>query len=444
MQRLVQAIEVDGQKAGKWFPALLVTCFPLLFLTLTPPSALSATSQPQKRFGFGFVGVGGLIVNGYTADLFFNAMFLTPPYPSTVQLTFGDGSFSTDKLNFVLQVMSRASAYPNIKLGLTLAWDATSSTAWTSMQNFVTSLASNQNRGTIGFVGVMFEQFNVLTYVDHGGSPDSTSQMTYLNQAQSFVQSQGFQFISYYPTGFKGTTQQLSNYLWLTHTNYPTSDPQVTLDATASYIVGITHGTDGYQIFPSVGCDSQAHPHWSMMAFAEGFVGTGYSNVGECHNQVTNNGYPPTIDQVLTRDAANPVVSRQWNFFIAGNSGTDYACSPSCDSFFVGVSRIITQRLWDNPVFRNEMANWIASNPGAFLQSIGSVTSTKGQVTSSTSTQTSSSLMPSSTSSTATSSSAMALTYPVVAVISIILVAGLAVGYRSWQKRHRLSGSLFY
>ena len=70
----------------KSFAFLTIFVF-ILTLTLTS----SIVFAQERKFGFGFVNPGFLIVKGYSSDQFFDAMFLTPPYPSSVQFIYDQG-----------------------------------------------------------------------------------------------------------------------------------------------------------------------------------------------------------------------------------------------------------------------------------------------------------------------------------------------------------------
>jgi hypothetical protein len=67
----------------------------------------------ERRFGFGFVDIGGLLTFGYNATQFYDGMFKTPPYPSTWMagmIASGTGTFdpTQNTVKFLVSVMNGA------------------------------------------------------------------------------------------------------------------------------------------------------------------------------------------------------------------------------------------------------------------------------------------------------------------------------------------------
>jgi hypothetical protein len=336
-------------------------------------TANNATTSNLKRFGFGFVNIGALSVAGYSATTFFNAMFLTAPYPSTVEFLMNNGiSEITDpnNVNFLLTNMQMASQYPNIQLGLHVAFDVRNRAQWSQFQTVLNTLAASPYKSSLGFIGFAWEQVNILTATHNSTYPTYASALM-----QSKLSAAGFQFISYY------CGSSYAPYLCLQHTNYPEGDDQnaLTKGSGKSNMVGATIGVDGIQPFPSPGCTSvfgsgsTGMPGWSTHAYPEGYLGTGYNNIGACNNIVTHAGFPPTVDQVLTAEASMPLANSKYTFLIAGNAGTCFlggTCGATT-AYFTGVSGHSTVKLWDSPIFRSEMSNWLAANPGTYITSNG-------------------------------------------------------------------------
>jgi hypothetical protein len=352
------------------------------FLLVVPRS--QAAGSQDRRFGFGFVNIGALGVSGYNASTFFKAMFLTPPYPSTIQFLMNNGIFEVNDPNnqaFLLANMQMAQRYPAIHLGLTLAFNISASSEWNSLQSFLNTLSSSPYRSSLSFIGFSQEQMPIIS-----GGPSAAQTDAAYARMNGMVTSAGFQFVSYYPQGWGGTSGNDMNYLWMVHSNDPMGDDQATLSQGAGQvnIVGQTVGLDGIQPFPSPGCSSWiygvAEPAWSLQPFAEGFIPAlpPVLNMAPCHNPQTSAGFPATIDQVLSLEGSQPVANRQYLMMIAGNSGDTFGAGISSANLtsFAGVSGISTHFLWDNPQFRAEVDNWMKSHPGAFLAGNGTPTTT--------------------------------------------------------------------
>ncbi|MDA4126130.1 MAG: hypothetical protein OK452_02855 [Thaumarchaeota archaeon] len=387
-------------------------------------SSSPLTPSTPQRFGFGFIGIGSLRIAGYSASSFFNGMFLTPPYPSTVQLLMNNGIQEiTDQnnINFLLSLMQQANAYPNVKVGLEVAFDITNPSQWTGFTNTMTTLHSSPYSSSIGFVGFAVEQLNI---VDNGATGSTVDNA--FAQAKGVITANGWQFVSYYPQGWQGTNSGSNNYQFTAHTNYPTGDTQANLNdgSGSSNIVGQTIGSDGLQPYPSIGCSTvygYNEPAWSTLSFAEGYLGTGYNNIGPCHNPVTNAGYPPTVNQAVAAAASVSAFNRQWVYLLGGNTANGYGALSSCGCSYTyqsGASGVSSHFMWDYLPFRATVSGWIAANPGVFLTSTGaqppttstSSTTTSTSPTTTTSTSTSSSSSTSATSTTSSSSTSASST----------------------------------
>lgn len=381
-------------KAPKGIRALSIL-FLLLGLVASVFVIAPAKAIMPRDVGFGFVSIGGLRVQGYTASTFFSAMFLTQPYPSTVELMMNNGiNEITDTSNraYLLSLMQMASSYPDVQLGLHVAFDVSNLTQWGLFQTFLNTVAASPYKSSLGFMGFAWEQVSILTTVHNGTYPTYASA-----QMQARLNTAGISFISYYC----GTS--FAPYLCLNHTNYPEGDNQADLTAGSGHanMVGATIGVDGIQPFPSPGCTSvfggAGMPAWSIQAYAQGFFGTGYNNIAACDNIITHAGYLATIDQVLAAEATLPSANSEYTFVIAGNMGSCFlggTCAGGSGNLvsFTGVSGRTTHFLWDNPTFRQEMTNWLAANPGSYtLNSLGATTTTSTVTSTVTTTITSSS-----------------------------------------------------
>mgnify|MGYP001600761791 CR=1 FL=1 len=321
-----------------------------------PPGPLA------RRFGFDYIGIGGLIVRGYTANQFFDGMFLTPPYPSTVNLHIsaqGTEFSQTNMRNFMATLMSRASAYPNIKLGLNLGFNGQNEQKWAELDSYLTFLRARPDWATIGRIGVFEFWYNLSEF------PNSTTERAALARMQAMVEGRGWQFIG--NAGGRYGSGGYTEFSWIRGSNYPDGDTQNLGwgDSRLSNSVGVSVGTDGHKIFPSPGCNSfNGFPEWSVVALPLGFLppaGTP-GTFSACREN-----FPPTIRQVLSSFRDNPLANRQWNYITAGNNAADHLDSSPFINF-IGASGRSTYFLWDHPGFRGEMNNWINENPGVFLQ----------------------------------------------------------------------------
>lgn len=334
-------------------------------ITVNPPPP--PPGPLVRRFGFGYIGIGGLLVRGYSADQFFDGMFLTPPYPSTVNLHItaqGTEFLQSAIRNFMARLMFRASSYPNIKIGLHVAFDSTDNEPkWAEFTGFLDFLKARADWNTIGYIGV-FEFFQGLSSTTPGGRfANATEEMTIMNRMKLLIESRGWPFISYENTG-SWLSDDLHPGSLIYANGYPNGDTQF-LGKVGSTIVGGMIGSDGHKIFPSPGCNSfNGFPEWSLQAFPQGYlppIGTP-GTFAACRE-----AFPPTIRQFLGSLAIYPLQNRQWNYYIAGNNSSDHSDAAPLVNF-IGASGRSTYFLWDHPGFRQEIQNWINENPGVLLQ----------------------------------------------------------------------------
>jgi hypothetical protein len=348
-------------------------------------------ANSSRRFGFGYVDPGCLLISGcdassaYSASTFFNAYFLTPPYPSSVMFIMpnNDEFAASSVLSWLKSVMQSASAYPNIKLGMEIAFDPTNAAGWTDFRMFLSAMSTSRYSSTVGFIGIDQE------HVRPSSTMTPTDWVNFFNWVQGNLTVQGIPDVNLYPQGLQITHSLIPTIQWLGETNYPQGDNQAALSAGVgqSWNVGEAIGLDSYQPFPSPGCTSiygGSFPGWSIRAFSQGYLGSDYNNPVSCDNIVTNAGYPNTIQQALSVSASNPVANRQWVFINAGNAGSCFLGphgGSRCGLPFTGVSGHSTITLWDNPVFRRDMTNWLAANQGTYVTSNGRSESTRAAPT---------------------------------------------------------------
>jgi hypothetical protein len=316
---------------------------------------------------------------GYTADSFFNGMFLTPPYPSTVQFETSQGctelARASDK-NFYSRLAVLAAPYPAIKMGIDVAFDASNTTQWGCFISFLNFLGNSTNPGAWGFVGPDMEHFPIVTThtILFGGTWSG-----FLTAMSRAVTEHGWAFVGLQGGGYP----QTPTITWLAGATWPRSPPVPVGDSPTfinenPYTVGVNFGFDGGSVFPSIGCDYDGVPYWTVTGqsiFPEGYLpALPVSGTASCHNPQTNQGFTePTIDQWMAINNNRPVANAQWNILMAGHNARGFSDNYRQFKYFTGVSGVTTEELWDNPLFRAEMATWLASNPNTYLTSNGAV-----------------------------------------------------------------------
>lgn len=345
-----------------------------------PPSVGART--PVRRFGFGFVDIGGLIVAGYSPAQFYNGMFKTPPYPSTwmaglVENPGGNGTmfvtngapvrFLTDVMHFIV------ADNLDVKIVVMVGTDVSQPSAVAAVVNLVNYLASLPSRSAIGGFGWKCEQTSVLT---PAGTPASTWDSAFASVRQALTDA-GWPTINYYPQGFGGTLAEAQQEGWINHTNFPGADPVGTLDVVTAFgipSIGITHGGNGPGYFvdsngnlqPNLGCQNAGWPKWQNQRMSSGYL----PNPAPIGAVSCAQNWPAIIDYIMTRDNANPLANRQWDFWIAGSNSAGYYSSGHFLNF-PGVSGKNTSFLWDSAVFRGYMWNWLQNNPNTYVTNNG-------------------------------------------------------------------------
>jgi hypothetical protein len=415
---------------------------------LASPGSAQQSPAPERRLGFGFIGVGGLIDAGYTPQQFFKGMFLTPPYPSTVELTVEDNSGTgavfqqnSTVTRWLLAEMQLVSTLPDIKMVVHVAFDLSSTSAWANLEGgMLASLKESQYSSTIGAFGFDIEQTNVLTNNQpgcSGGSCTISIWQTSLLTLSLAVIADGWQFNSYYPQGISAVPDISKYDYW--QSSQPWA-PQ--LSVYSPNTVGINIGGNGLDPFPSPECDYAGNPHWTITPFPQGyFPDPSFPNSGPC-----SAAWPATLDQVLQIENSISATYRQWVVIYAGNNGTGF-CSPTgCDyaSDFVGASGISTSANWDNPAFRDAIYEWIQSNPNTYFldgaqseytsttslstgSSSKSVTSTVSSNTMTTTSESTSQSCPSCTTSSVTSTGNTTVTNLLLPTLGLAYVFGFAL-----------------
>jgi hypothetical protein len=321
-----------------------------------------AASSPTRRLGFWLQDGDAL---KYPATTFFNSMFLTPPYPSSLEVmifaiqqdqmnNFGCSAstpYVSGAIKYWGQVAQLADSYPNIRLIFEVAYDPSSGGSGTyGLQCYNTIVKALGQYQSVYAMGVEGE----YTTADQGMT------QAQMQTAMSDVTATGKLFVSYYI--YSPLSIPSSGYA-IDHTNFPAQGDQLaTLQMSSSQGIGLSSGYYGSFAFPS----SVACP-------------IGATSIGSGAKQ------PQGWDQCVVSTELSTAVSMS----ASQRQFLEFAVGFSSSGSFTGVSGQSTNQVWDNPTLRN----WIWTDPNYqsnFILSTGSsVTATSAVTTSQTTTTTS-------------------------------------------------------
>lgn len=296
--------------------------------TTTTTSLPSPGNVSADRLGFWLQEAD--VMEHYSASGFFNAMFLTPPYPSSLEVmifaisqaeTNGQpcssaSSYISSSETYWGQVAQLADSYPNIRLVYEVAFDPSSPTYGVSC---------------FGAVASSFAAYASVYGIGVEGEYSTKGVTTAVYQsAMAEVQSLGKKFINYYPAATLP-----SGALVIGHTNFPGGDAggydQV---ATLSY----------YTTSQYVGLDSGYYASFQFPSGVSCPIGASAMNAGTAGwNQCV-------VETELATAVGLPTQARQ---FLELDPGFDASGS------FIGVSGQSTNQLWDNPTLRS----WVWTDP---------------------------------------------------------------------------------
>jgi hypothetical protein len=374
---------------------------------LSTPTALGSAST--RRFGFVLWQPPGGV--GYSPQVFFNAMFLTPPYPSTAWFV----ASSDGDIQWLSQLGVLAQRYPNIKIMVTILFDANDTaqaihndTGWGDVENSMLPMLA-QGSGAFYGIGFGFEFADSVSHVTApvGSSTYAAFWNAQLQRMQTDAAGYGWSEVNYYDIP-QGATLPSGAY-----TIKGIDEPQDPYPLSWVGGLGPTDiaefgGSDVEFPSPSLGCNSIGGPMWSAVALAQGYQ----SSVG--------NSAPCAYSYAATIPWFLGFATAQYVYLSPGYNSNAYHCDPrttlACvaDSPvpFTGVSGIQTIQNWDQPAFRASMAGYVSSNPDVYLTSNGEVppagqtttTTLGGNQTSATSTESSATTSNSSVSTQSTTS----------------------------------------
>ena len=301
--------------------------------TLTATTTSTSGNENLPRLGFWLQE--GDIMHDYTPANFFKAMFLTTPFPSSMEVmvfaiqqdeTNGNGcSASTpyvaSSLNYWGEVAQMADSYPNIRLVFEIAFDPSSGGSGTYGLTCFNTLVQALGQNSRGYgMGVEGE----YTPVSKGMTEAE------MQSAMNDVTAAGKLFIDYYPP-----VPIPSGGYYIAHTNFPGGD------AGGYDQVGTLQNHDSQ----TVGLDSGYYSSFS-------FPGNATCPIGPSSMSSTTAGWNQCVVATELSAAVNlsPGTARQFLEFVVG-----YSSSGS----FKGVSGQTTDQLWDNPTLRS----WIWNDP---------------------------------------------------------------------------------
>jgi hypothetical protein len=347
------ALSDTGFRRQKLASRLTLLLVPLLIVSgVAFMSSVPAISQspPTYRLGFWMQDSSSFPA----PQTFFNAMFLTPPYPSTLEMMIfaplqdqingynpaSANSYTAKSISYWGQVAKMADSYPNIRLIFDVAFDSTSATyGLANYRTIVTALAQYPSVYGLGVEGEY-----------------TTQSSSVYASAYSYVSAAGKLFINYY----SGPGVIPSGGYDITHTNFPEGgtgsyDQVGSLQNVDSQTIGIDSGYYGNFRFPSaVTCPIN-----------DNAINSATAGWNQC----------VVSTELSTAVNFSPASARQFLEIDAGFSSS---------GSFTGVSGLTTNQLWDNPTLRN----WIwtdTSYKGNFVLSTGAAAGPGSTTTTSTS-----------------------------------------------------------
>ena len=367
---------------------LLLLCLPTIVVLSNPAGAASGSST-GPHLGFWLQESN---IFAYSSSTFFNTMFLTPPYPSSIEVmifaiqqaqTNSQGCTTSSgyigqSLTYWGQVAQMADSYPNIKLIFEISFDASNGGA-------------NNGAGTYGLscfnsMVQSLAQYSSVYGIGVEGEYTTPQSTAIYSSAYADVTNAGKYFINYYanpgmiPAGGYD----------ITHTNFPGGD------AGGYDQVGSIQNADAQ----TIGLDSGYYASYE-------FPSTVTCPIGSSAITSATAGWNQCVvsTELSAARSFSPASARQFLEIDVGFSSS---------GSFTGVSGQSTTQVWDNPTLRNWI--WTDSNyQGNFVLSTAGSGST---TTSSTTSSTSSTSTTRTTSSTSTTSTTVRLLPPATSTTS--------------------------
>ena len=304
--------------------SVLVSAILILGAVSFIASPAASAGTPTQRLGFWLQESNSFP----PAQTFFNTMFLTPPYPSTLMvMIFGiqqdeisgfgcstSAHYTGGSASYWGQVAKMADSYPSIRLIFDIYFDPASGGSGTYGLSCFDSLVNSLGQyPSVYGLGVEGEYTSVAA-----GMTEAEMQT-----AMNDVTAIGKLFVNYYaPVAIPSGGYDI------VHTNFPSStDPESTLQDHDSHTIGIDSGY--YYGFP--------FPGSATCPISPRTYGV---NWNQC---VVNT-------EISAAATFSPATARQFLELDVGFSSS---------GSFTGVSGLTTNQVWDNPVLRN----WIWTSP---------------------------------------------------------------------------------
>lgn len=269
------------------------------------------------------------LIRTYSPQQFFNQYFLTPPYPSSLEImifaTMNRGVSLNTSISYWSQVAYLADNYPNIEITPMLSFginqSAPSLQYWPNVQRWINSLKVYPSIYSFGIEGEFSTQLN---------ASDIPMVSNYINQT-------GRQFINYYLHSNDYTVMTENGGFQIGHTNFPDY-----YAGAADQVSTLVYFGDQYSVGISVGVYYPAQ-----------FPGTVTCPISANAINSTSYGYNQcVVDTIISADLAMPLANRQFLNLVPGFSYPKFSTFPD-------TAGIVTDQMWDNPVLRG----WIWNNP---------------------------------------------------------------------------------
>lgn len=292
-----------------------------------------AKAATGKRLGV-WAGSSEFSPPYYTAEEFFNAYFLTPPYFAFFEPILDSAySIAGTAGSTLIQIAEMADDYSSIEIAVMCAFDMGDENEWDIFISFLENLKGKTSIYSVGIDG---------EHATYGGTfPDksignlwNTGQISndvlisIFDRAKSEVELRGFEFVNYY-LNF-GDKSFRNRYTQIGHTNFPCfrlsgGDPEYTLDwQTESWFIGQSAGLSETHALPD-------DNHWNQEA----------------------------VNTVIEHGVAKSDDVRRFIGFATG----------SATQSFTGVSGKTTNFIWDNPLFRQYVWDKVQQYQSEFILS---------------------------------------------------------------------------
>ena len=296
----------------------VLSAIPLLIASTSPistsPSTVINPSYDGMRLGF-WLTHPFTQMQGLSVQQWFNAYFLTEPYPSYAEILLTDypkwTNVNGNEVQNYLQLLTLADSYPNIQIAFMIDFYATSDAWSTQLQKLGTFTSAVASHSSAVSVGIMTE------YI---GFPRGDKAKWVA--VRDVINSYGLPMVNYrsYPEYNDPDLPMSEGFHDMFHTNYPMrDDTDAALDwaTNPEYYVGLSAR------------------YWSNFKFE------GTSNSDGQPRGLNQYSIERIVSKAVAVNKAN-LGTRRWVAICAGFSIAS----------FTGVSGESTTQMWDNPSLR--------------------------------------------------------------------------------------------